>query len=698
MSGALERLAAAAGIEPTYYSYFGDEVRTTHATSRALLTALGFDAASESSVERGLRDLERRDADPLPPAIVVTRGQDVALPDLSYEIGLESGEPYAGAIQHLPIGYHHLRAADGRNERQCPLIVVPPQCYLPPAMRAGRIWALSTQLYALRSQRNWGIGDFRDLQTFGEIAANAGAGALALNPLHELHPSDPAAASPYCPSSRLFLNVLYIDVEQVALACELPEIEARIAEPAFARRLAELRDRPLVDYRGVAALKLEVLAQIHRAVRARRDRHASAFRRFVRRGGPALERLATYEALDEFFRDDSRGLYDWQHWPSEYRVPHGPEVARFARAHRERVDFYLFLQWVADEQLARAAAVCRKLGTTLYRDLAVGADRNGADAWADQDTIVSGAALGAPPDPLNALGQNWGLPPLSPRALRERAYAPFVAILRASMRHAGILRFDHVMSLQRAFWIPRGMEANEGAYVRYPFEEMLGILALESVRNRCAIVGEDLGTVPEGFRERLNAAGILSTRVLYFERDWSEGSFLPPQRYPALAAASVGSHDLPTLAGWWTGRDVALRRELALYPTQEAGARAGADRAAERAALVNAFEQAQAMDAQTATRLRGDAASGASLDAAEELPFAAERFLASTPSVLVTIAIEDVLGEADAVNVPGTIHEHPNWQRKRSVLLESLRVDERLRQAGRIVGNARFNRRRSTDR
>ena len=694
MSGALDRLAAAAGIEPIYHSYFGDEIHTPASTSRALLTAMGFDAASETSAQAALREIEHREAAAaLPPVIVVTRGQNAALPNLDLQIALESGEPYAGAVGDLPLGYHCLRAADGRNERQCPLIVVPPQCYLLPAMRAGRIWALSTQLYALRSQSNWGIGDFRDLQTFGEIAAQAGAGAIGVNPLHELHPSDPAAASPYSPSSRLFLNVLYINVEQAARSCSVPEIEAGIADPAFMRRLEILRDGALVDYRGVAATKLDVLARIHRTVRARRDRHVAAFRRFVRRSGPALERLATYEALDEYFRDESRGLHDWQHWPPAYRAPNDPEVARFARAHRERVDLYLFLQWLAHEQLAAAATACRRLGTTFYRDLAVGADRNGADAWADQEAFVSSAALGAPPDPLNALGQNWGLPPLSPLVLRERAYAPFVALLRANMRHAGILRFDHVLSLQRAFWIPCGMEAKHGAYVRYPLNEMLGILALESVRNRCAVVGEDLGTVPDGFRERLHAAGVLSTRVLYFERDWNQRTFLPPQRYPRLAAASVGTHDLPTLAGWWAGADVELRREIALYPTPDAGVRAGAERAAERVALVDAFQRADALDTYAAARLHDDAARGGSPGAAAELAVAAERFLASTPSLLVTLAIEDVLGEPEAINIPGTIHEHPNWQRKRSVLLENLRVDERLRQAGRIVGNARFNRR-----
>jgi 4-alpha-glucanotransferase len=549
----------------------------------------------------------------------------------------------------------------------------PQRCYLSRRMRNGKLWALSTQLYALRSERNWGIGDFTDLTTFAQLAARAGAGAVALNPLHELHPSNPTAASPYSPSSRLFLNVLYIDVERVAELAESPETHAVIAAPAFQARLEHLRGSEFVDYAGVAKAKFEMLERLHRVFVANRrerryDARRRAFRRFLRTSGEALHRLALYEMLAESFRAHDPNCYGWLQWPAEYRVPESPHVAQFAGARQERVEFYLYLQWLAQEQLAAASSASRRAGVRLYCDLAVGVELNGADAWADQSGIVTGASLGAPADPLNTAGQNWGLAPLSPVALRLRAYQSFIALLRANMRNAGILRVDHVMALRRAFWIPRGAPASEGAYVTYPFEEMLGTLARESARNRCAVVGEDLGTVPEGFRERMQAADALSSRVLYFERDWNDGPFRAPEQYPRLAAASIGTHDLPTLAGWWLG-----------------DRSAGEDRGRDRFLLADALERAGTIHAAGAARLRDDAHSGGTSGVVPELATAVHTFLGKVPSTLTVIAIEDVLHETGAVNVPGTFDEHPNWRRKRSLLLERMEADGRLMQTGTML-------------
>ena len=567
----------------------------------------------------------------------------------------------------LPAGYHRFTLQSGRKTAACPLIAVPPACFLTREMESLRIWALSTQLYALRSSRNWGIGDFSDLAGFAELAAQAGARAVALNPLHELFPSNPPAASPYAPSSRLFLNIAYIDITAAPDFVESPAARARVASPPFARALEALRTTDLVDYGGVMRAKLELLGQMFLAFRSKRlerpgDPRASGFRNFVRDGGRSLERLARYEALAEHFRARDAGIYGWLQWPAEYRSPASPEVERFAREHRDRVDFYLYAQWLADEQLGRTATSARERGVGLYRDLAVGVDRNGADAWSDPGAIAVEASLGAPADPLNTQGQNWGLPPLSPRALRERAYEPFVTLLRANMRHARILRVDHVMALQRAFWIPQGRPATEGAYVRYPLDDMLGILALESVRNGCAVVGEDLGTVPDGFRERLTTARVLSSRLVYFERTW-DGGFTPPAQYPRLAAASIGTHDLPPLLGWWTGGNDHERRHA-------------------RFMLIEALEREGCIDATGAARLREDAAAGGTLAVGNALSEAVHRFLARTPSVLSVVAIEDVLGEVEGVNVPGTVDEHPNWRRKRSLALEAIASDGRLFRIG----------------
>jgi 4-alpha-glucanotransferase len=657
-------------IEAYYFDYWGNRVETPEATRRALLDAMGL---SGSSFDEVYPERSRGAQDDTEEVIVVREGERPLLepPFDRCSVELEDSGDFRDDLAHLPLGYHRLRSQD--DGATCSLIVAPAQCYLAPRLRDRRAWALSTQLYALRSQRNWGIGDFTDLAAFAKLAGEAGARAVALNPLHELHPSNPRAASPYSPSSRLFLNVLYIDVESVPELAEAPEAQAAIANATFQVQLRALRDRELIDYEGVAALKLDILAQLHRAFldnhwKRPYDRRAQAFRRFIRRGGTALERLAVYETLAEFLRARDSKSYGWLDWPNEFRSPDSPHVARFAAKYRERVDFYLYLQWIADAQLTAAARTARQAKAAFYCDLAVGVDRNGADAWADQAAFVADASLGAPPDPLNTHGQNWGLAPLSPLALRMQAYQPFIALLRTNMRHAAMLRIDHVMSLRRAFWIPRGASAALGAYVRYPIEDLLGIVALESVRNRCIVVGEDLGTVPEGFRERMTAARALSTRLFYFERDSSDGSFLPPKRYPRLAAASIGTHDLPTLAGWWTGD----RGE-------------GEDRRRDRFLLVDALERAGAIDAAGAARLREDAERGGTPAPIGALTDAAHRFLGSTPSALVVVAIEDVLHETGAVNVPGTFDEHPNWRRKRSLMLESIEPDGHLMQTGAIL-------------
>lgn len=674
----LDRRAREAGIGPSYRDYFGNVVDVGDDTKRALLEAIG-DAGGEPG--------------PLPPAIVARADRplrvECALTDeIAWEIALEDGALLRGRTRgdagtatialdaRPPLGYHRLSIRAGEATAECALIVVPPRCYLPPEMVRGRVWALAAQLYALRSRRDWGIGDFSSLAELTERAAAAGCYAIALNPLHALHSANPSARSPYAPSSRLFLNPLYLDVEAVEDFAESPQAAALIASTGFRAALDAARASELVDYPAVARLKHAVLALLHASFAGNHlertgDARAARFRRFVRAGGPALEHLSLYEALDEQFRAAAKPRYGWEAWPPEFRAPGSRAVRAFARRNRARVEYFAYLQWLADEQLAAASQAAARYGVGLYRDLAVGVERNGADAWGNQELILTAASLGAPPDPLNETGQNWGLPAFSPRALRARAYAPFVELLRANMRYSRVLRIDHVMSLQRAFWIPRGWAATRGAYVSYDLDSRLGILALESVRNRCAVVGEDLGTVPEGFRERLRDAAVLSTRLIYFERDEC-GGFLPPDTYPQLAAASLGTHDLPTLAGWWLGTD----------PSVNGGAE---DRVRARFSLVDALERAGAADPACARRLRDDAATGATAAVLPELTLAVYRFLARAPSALHVVAIEDVLGETGAINVPGTVDEHPNWRRRHHRELEALESDDRLFHIGAVM-------------
>jgi len=497
-------------------------------------------------------------------------------------------------------------------------IVVPERAYVPDALERTPAWGVAAQLYSLRSARNAGIGDFTDLAQLARIAYDAGASTVALNPLHQLDLSNPSSASPYAPLSRRYLNALYIDVHAAAEAfgASLEGLDARA-----------LRDATLVDYNGVAAYKLEALERCYaRLSESRPWRDAAA-------ADPHLRDVARYEAIMEELSALDEEVYSWQQWPSELQDSRSAAVERFAAQHAKRVEFFIFLQWLADHQLAAAADAASAMPIGLYRDLAVGVDLASADVWSDPGAFALGLSVGAPPDPLNDAGQNWGLVPFHPRVLRERRYQPFIELLRANMRHAGALRIDHVMGLRRLFCIPRALPQDGGAYVNYDFDAMLGIVALESVRNRCMVVGEDLGTVPEGFRERTAPARIFSCSVLYFERDW-DGRFHSPGEYPLDAVASTGTHDLPTLGGWWNRADQPTRDQLR-----------------------DAF-----------------AAAGIELDggALTALLVAAYRYLARSHSRLVLLQLEDGIGSLDQVNVPGTVDEEPNWQRKLDVSIEAL--------------------------
>ena len=511
-------------------------------------------------------------------------------------------------------------------------IVAPPRCYVPAGNE--RIWGLAVQIYTLRSERNWGIGDFSDLLTICVLASDAGASLVGINPLHAGHRSDPEAASPYAPASRRFLNWLAIDVDALPES-RTPDVARYI--DSIATDLDALRATAFVDYTGVAALKVAALRRCFKALDGAR---ADAFAAFVRAGGVPLRRFAMYEALVARYGRSA------DFWPASLLNPDHPDVAVFAAEEREEVDFGMYLQWCAAEQLEFVAAAAQRHGIGLYRDLAVGVETNSADVWGATE-FVTIATVGAPPDILNHFGQDWGLPPLSPTALARAAYSAFSGLLADNTRNAAALRIDHAMSLMRLFWIPRGSPAKDGAYVGYPFDDLLGILARQSVRSRCMIVGEDLGTVPSGFREKMAANNILSYRLLLFERE-VDGTFLSPESYPELALATTGTHDLPPLTGWLAGNDIDIRLAIGFIdPGGIAAERASreVDVAQLCAALQNTGDLGDERDAQSVV-------------------LAAYRYLARSNARILMVQIEDVLGETTPVNVPGTDMQYPNWRRK----------------------------------
>jgi 4-alpha-glucanotransferase len=523
-----------------------------------------------------------------------------------------------------------------------------------------RVFGFALQLYGVRSARNWGIGDFEDLARLAEYAAGLGADFIGVNPLHALFPADPARISPYAPSSRAFLNPLYIAPDRVPGFAELADREALIAE------LAALRGTELVDYLPVHRVKFRALeALFAHFTEAATAEIKAAFARYCREQGEALANHALYEALAEHFVAEG-GAVAWMTWPAAYHDPDGLAVRDFARAARRRIAFFQWLQWIADTQLAdaqrRAKAAGMRIG--LYLDLAVGVSPDGATSWSEGRAVARAARIGCPPDPFSTEGQDWGLVPFSPLGLEAERYEPFRALLRANMCHAGALRLDHAMGLQRLYWIPEGERARDGAYVRYPFRALLEAVAEESSVFRTIVIGEDLGTVPPGFTDTIVRAGLLSYQVLYFGR--SQKRFQPPEDYRREALVCVSTHDLPTLKGWWAGTDIDWRVRTGRATKAEAEVQRR-DRMRERKELIDVLAETGLLPAPAAAHAR----TAATLSDAAVI--AVHRFLALTPSRLFAVQFDDALGTVEQANLPGTVDEHPNWRHKMAVRIEELR-------------------------
>ncbi len=700
------RLADAAGIETYYWDNHGNRHDASHETIRSLLAAFGIAAATDAEIWASLTTFWRAPwMQLLSPVLALREGEPVAIPLRAWEedsqriiqwhLVLEDGTRRTGAcrlgdlahddiayfdnrriFQHrlplepLPCGYHIFRVEG--EEAATSLIVAPHHCFMPEGLT--RAWGLMIQLYALKSQSDWGIGDFSALQGLIEVVAHAGGAAIGLNPLHALFLNLPENASPYSPCSRLFRNPLYLDVTAIPDFAECPEAEALAASAEFRRVLESAHDDAFVAYRAVASLKLPVLELLYTQFRAKHlaanTGRGVAFRSFVAEKGHELEDFATFEALSEHY-----GAVDWSGWAPQHQDAKSDAVAAFRNTRADRIGFYQYLQWCCDEQFAAAAgrAKARGMAVGLYNDLAVSVDASSADYWMDRRQFAGGARVGAPPDPFNEKGQEWGLVPLNPMRLRETGYAYYRELLAANMRHAGALRIDHVMGLTRLYLIPNGAKPTEGAYVRFPLDDLIAVATLESQRNQCLIIGEDLGTVPAGLREKLAAANILSSRVLYFER--GQGGYKPPTDYPQLAAVSVSTHDLATLSGFWQGEDLNAKASLGLFkdPNEETAARAA--RALDKRQLLQALATENLLPAGLAPADAGDLAWSA------ELTAAVHAYLSRSPSTLMMAQLDDLVGQTHQANLPGSITEYPNWRRRLVRALEDLGADPAFRAA-----------------
>ena len=580
---------------------------------------------------------------------------------------------WAPLPSRMPLGYHELHVTDGTVTSVTRLIVGPERAYLPKDLAAGeRAAGVAVSLYGLRSRRNWGCGDLSDLERVVDwVVEDLGGACIALNPLHAIHNRQPFNTSPYLPNSIFYRNPIYLDVERLEDFGFSPAAQALFAAPEMQSAIAALRSSEFVEYEGVYALKLRFLRLCFETFLDRRPSgfaRAADFEEYCRSEGELLDRYATYCALDEWIHSQNPDVWVWPDWPEEYRDPESEATRRFAEAHREEILLHKYVQWQLDRQLGGVQhyALEKGLSIGLYHDLALATDRCGSDQWAHPEYFVAGCSVGAPPDGFSPKGQDWGFPPPNTEHHREEGYRLFTEIVRHNCRHGGALRIDHVMRFFRLFWIPDGMEAVDGTYVRdYP-EDLLRILALESVRNQVMIVGEDLGTVEPEFRETLARFGILSCRVLYFERR-PNGEFRQPPEYPRQALVSSTTHDLATLAGFWLNRDIEARHAAGLLGGEDAYRAQLADRAADKQKILDALFQAGLLPKWFPHKAAGVP------ELTGELHNAIIGFLAQTPSMLMLLNQEDLTKETEQQNLPGSTHQYPNWRRKMKFTVEELR-------------------------
>jgi 4-alpha-glucanotransferase len=546
----------------------------------------------------------------------------------------ETGDRVIAWPADLPVGAYRLHLTDAASfTEEAPLIVAPPRAF---DGDFNRCWLLAVQLYGVRSARNWGIGDFTDLAGLIKLAGDLGADGVGLNPLHALFDDRPADCSPYSPNSRLFLNALYIDVEK------LPEFHRGVFATS-SKDVARLRASDTVDYIGVAELKWRALRLAFETFKADPD-HARRqdFEKFRAERAPLLSRFACFEVLRHKFDKP------WWEWPAEWRKPDDIRLAKLrAGTTAAECEFVEFVQWIADRQLqsCRDLAARRGMKVGLYLDVAVGVQTDGFDAWNEQVAISRHLAVGAPPDPLNTSGQNWGLAGFNAVGLEIKSFEPYRDMLRASMRYAGAIRLDHVLGLKRLYLVPHGFAADNGVYVQMPFEALLAATALESVAHRCVVIGEDLGTVPEGFREQIADWGIWSYQVMMFERD-GQGKFCGIDHYLSNALVTFNTHDLSTYAGWRSFSDLTLKRSLGIDPGESDDARWHA------LAMLTDVLRHHGIDRHDLNAVVG--------------------FLARTKSRLLAISLEDLLGVTDQPNIPGTVNEHPNWRQRLPLAIDEI--------------------------
>ncbi|MBU2225610.1 MAG: 4-alpha-glucanotransferase [Gammaproteobacteria bacterium] len=712
------------GIETAFTDAWGNPTEVAEQDQLKLLAALGFDISDDAKAQNQLDERQKQHwLEPIDPVSVQSQSEQyqlqVRLPidevhaELTVTITTEQGQSQQfvfsaidaeltgaavleGALDHsdsgtevqqydwtfsadLPLGYHQLQLAIAGDDEiyHQSFIVTPERCFQPDEFSLKKQWGVSVQLYGVKSDSNWGIGDFNDLGRLVKHLAKQGADFVGLNPIHALYPAMPESASPYSPSSRRWLNLIYLSVPLLPGYGKCQQTAHLVQAPGFADQLAAQRAKDWVDYSGVMQLKLPVLKTLFHWFTEHQQQVpelVTAFDSFKQQGGDSLRQLALYDALHMYLIAKNPDAWGWPNWPEQYRSADSEAVREFAAANQDDIEFFSYLQFCAQQQLATVQQQAKDCGMLLglYRDLAVGVSEASTEIWANPDLYCRNASVGAPPDILGPKGQNWGLPPMLPYQLFRQAYRPMIELFRANMQDSGALRIDHVMALLRLWWVPKGAKsAGEGAYVYYPIMDLLGILALESQRQQAVVIGEDLGTVPDGIFELLQQFGMYSYRIFFFEQA-EDGGFISPAHYPVQAMAALTTHDMPTLIGFWHCSDLKLGLDIGLY-TEQLLPGLYQDRHNSKQRILDSLHGHQALPADFGRQID-------QMGMSRQLSFAMQQHLAKGSCQLLCLQLEDWMEMTQPVNVPGTSDEYPNWRRKLSMTLEQLEQQPHINQ------------------
>ena len=683
----IKQFAVLAGLQDSYVHAQGHTEVIGLDKQQAILQAMGYDLSSDEAIQHQINQLsEQRWFEVIAPVNVSQQDQPIilriqqlqqhAVSDWQWQIITEEQQQLSGSLNiaardisvrqptsrgdvlsaemtldiSLPLGYHQLLLSNGSEQYSQQLIITPQRCFqLHDKAVLHKTFGPAIQLYAVRSERNWGLGDFADLQQMIAPLATQGVDFIGLNPLHALYPELPQDCSPYSPNSRLWLNTQYVALEYTEEYQHCEAAQKLVSSENFQQQLQQLRSCSDVDYIGVAALKKSVAVLLWQQFKqqhlANNTARAQLYQQFVAKSADSLRQLAIHQVLQGQMFAKDWSMAAWQNFPAELQDPASAAVAAFAREHSDAIELQLYLQWQAQQQLADVKRLCQQHGMAigLYCDVAVGTSRSSAESWGAPEDYLLDLSVGAPADIMAPKGQNWGLLAYNPQTLRQKAYKPFIQLIQANMRYAGALRLDHVMALLRLWCCPLGADATAGAYIRFPAADLFAILALESQRNSCVVIGEDLGTVPVEISHLMAQYQVLSYRVFMLEQ--KAGSYEhASQTYPELALATVSTHDMPTLVGYWQEHDLALRHQLDLFPNPQV---------ADSLYQLRADEKCLMRD-----RLQLEEGNYSQLIRASHL------FTASQPARLFAFQLEDLLQMSTPVNIPGTSTEYPNWRRK----------------------------------